>query len=291
MKHAYLIIAHNEFEVLRLLVSALDDQRNDIYVHIDKKVKSMPELHTSNSRLYVLDKRVDVRWGHVSQIESELVLFETACLNGPYERYILLSGVHLPIKTNTYIHEFFDAFDGKELLHFWPFDDYEADTKIRIRNYLLRYYKSGNKVLRTISQYYWNLNQKVHRVLRLLCMKDKLFYKSDNWVCLTEKSVAFLVENKKRILKKYKRSFCGDEFFVATELKHANDRFCLVDCDKLLFVDFIIGAPRNLNANDEKALIESPCLFARKFDSSDRAFLDRVLNHAKDENKDSCMLS
>lgn len=36
--HAYLIIAHNEFEVLQKLVGALDDPRNDIYIHFDKKV-------------------------------------------------------------------------------------------------------------------------------------------------------------------------------------------------------------------------------------------------------------
>jgi hypothetical protein len=30
MKHAYLIIAHNEFEVLKKLVEALDDEKNDI---------------------------------------------------------------------------------------------------------------------------------------------------------------------------------------------------------------------------------------------------------------------
>lgn len=29
--HAYLIIAHNEFEVLQKLIEALDDPRNDIY--------------------------------------------------------------------------------------------------------------------------------------------------------------------------------------------------------------------------------------------------------------------
>ena len=36
-KHAYLIIAHNNFEQLKNLIHALDDTRNDIYVHIDKK--------------------------------------------------------------------------------------------------------------------------------------------------------------------------------------------------------------------------------------------------------------
>lgn len=34
MKHAFLIIAHNEYPVLEVLLSMLDDERNDIYLHI-----------------------------------------------------------------------------------------------------------------------------------------------------------------------------------------------------------------------------------------------------------------
>ncbi len=37
MRHAFLILAHNEFQILRILLSMLDDERNDIYLHIDKK--------------------------------------------------------------------------------------------------------------------------------------------------------------------------------------------------------------------------------------------------------------
>lgn len=36
MKHAYLILAHGDFALLQCLVSALDDERNDLYVHVDK---------------------------------------------------------------------------------------------------------------------------------------------------------------------------------------------------------------------------------------------------------------
>lgn len=36
-KHAYLIIAHNEPDVLSVLVRMLDDPRNDIFLHIDSK--------------------------------------------------------------------------------------------------------------------------------------------------------------------------------------------------------------------------------------------------------------
>ena len=41
-KHAYLIIAHNNWKQLSLLLSVLDDERNDIYIHIDKKSKNVP---------------------------------------------------------------------------------------------------------------------------------------------------------------------------------------------------------------------------------------------------------
>ena len=40
MKHAFLIIAHNEYPVLEVLLSMLDDERNDIYLHIDNGLQN-----------------------------------------------------------------------------------------------------------------------------------------------------------------------------------------------------------------------------------------------------------
>ena len=62
-KHAYLIIAHNEFEILELLISALDDVRNDIYVHFDAKVAQLPNLKCEKSTLVILENRKRVYWG------------------------------------------------------------------------------------------------------------------------------------------------------------------------------------------------------------------------------------
>ncbi len=35
-KHAFLIMAHNQYPLLEKLVDLLDDERADIYLHIDK---------------------------------------------------------------------------------------------------------------------------------------------------------------------------------------------------------------------------------------------------------------
>ena len=43
MKHAYLILVHNDFEILGQLIRAIDDERNDIYIHFDRKVAHCPD--------------------------------------------------------------------------------------------------------------------------------------------------------------------------------------------------------------------------------------------------------
>lgn len=75
MRHAYLIIAHNNEPLLQMLISILDDNRNDIYVHIDRKADfDGSTLRTSNSLLTILHERYDARWGDFSLVEAELEL-------------------------------------------------------------------------------------------------------------------------------------------------------------------------------------------------------------------------
>lgn len=44
-KHAFLIMAHNEYDILNKLLLLLDDERNDIFIHYDKKCKLPPPPH------------------------------------------------------------------------------------------------------------------------------------------------------------------------------------------------------------------------------------------------------
>ena len=44
-KHAYLIMAYRQFDVLEKILCILDDERNDFYIHIDKKAADFdPEV-------------------------------------------------------------------------------------------------------------------------------------------------------------------------------------------------------------------------------------------------------
>ena len=108
-KHAYLIIAHNEPWLLQTLVSLIDDVRNDIFIAIDSHsdINLFKDVKTSKSRL-TFTKQCDNRWGSVKQIETEYVLFEAARNAGVYLYYHLLSGQHLPIKSQDYSHKVCD---------------------------------------------------------------------------------------------------------------------------------------------------------------------------------------
>ena len=87
MKHAYLILAHNAFDMLQLLIDCLDDSRNDIYLHIDKKVATLPAVHVRKSELFFIDERKDVRWGDLSMVEAEIALLKAAVDHGTYQYY------------------------------------------------------------------------------------------------------------------------------------------------------------------------------------------------------------
>lgn len=118
VKHAYLIMAHADWDLLKTLVSLLDYELNDIYIHIDAKVQdeSIPAIVCSRSNLYVLERRIPVEWGDISQIEAEYLLFEAAYNNSHYSYYHLLSGVDLPIKTKEHIYSFFMQNRGVKII-------------------------------------------------------------------------------------------------------------------------------------------------------------------------------
>ena len=120
MRHAYLIIAHSNWKQLQLLLRLLDSDRNDIYIHIDKKAKDVPvnELKISTKKSSVeIFRTYEVYWGSYELVQSELLLFEQAH-KLHYDYYHLLSGADLPIKPQKDILRFFEEHNGYEFIHY-----------------------------------------------------------------------------------------------------------------------------------------------------------------------------
>lgn len=267
MRHAWLIIAHNEFEVLQRLVSALDSPICDLYIHYDKKVQKLPNLHVEKGQLFILPERVDVRWGTVSQIKTELLLLETAIKRGPYAHYHILSGTHLPLKSIDDLTQFYEAHSNEEIMRFWPEDAGDADFKLRRYHFPTRDFKSPILLRRFLCQKTWTAVLKIQKIFGIRHLKGDTFRKTDQWLSLTEAASTYLVLYKTSILRKYKWAFCPDEYFVASELM-ANKEFKFYDCPQLLLVEFERESPKSIPLARLEELKNTDYLWARKFSAS-----------------------
>ena len=258
MRHAFLIIAHNEFGVLRRLVSMLDSEGNDIYIHYDLKVRELPVVTTKASRLFVVPKRIDVRWGTVSQIAAELTLFEAALKNGEYDFYHLISGTHLPLKSIGELDSFYQSHKRREVMRVWEEDPGDADFKIRRYHLFNGKIKSGHDLA-------WRIILKIQKLFGIRHLKKETFIKTDNWKSLTQKAVEYLVENKAEILRKYRRSLCGDEYYAASELAKYPGLFRIKNCPELLYVEFDHESPLEISLDRYEELRKTGYIWGRKF--------------------------
>ena len=284
MKHAYLILAHNEPELLSLLVKRLDDVRNDIYIHFDRKLSILPDIKTLHAELYILKDRVDVRWADVSMIEAEYKLFHAVVDSGrQYSHHHLISGVDLPLKNQDYIHSFFAQHQGKEFigLHQLPMNS-RADRALHYWHPFPRSFRGNGSIF------------EIKRILRFLVVQIQVllgirrnttipFHKGGQWVSVTRKLIDYLLEQEDSALTIFSRTFGADEYFVPTLIWGTPFMDRLFDA-----TDESRGAMRYIGWRDDGQLIDftpqdlpalqqTEYLFARKFNSRDKAFLQEIL--------------
>ena len=284
MKHAYLILAHNEPELLSLLIGRLDDARNDIYIHFDRKLTVLPEVKTQHAGLYILKDRVDVRWADVSMIEAEYKLFHAVVDSGcQYSHHHLISGVDLPLKNQDYIHSFFAQHQGKEFvgLHQRPMNRH-ADRALHYWHPFTRSFRGSGCVFA------------IKRILRYLIVQTQVllgirrnttipFHKGGQWVSITRELIDYLLEQEDRAFTIFSRTFGADEYFVPTLIWDTPFMGRLFDA-----TDESRGAMRyigwradgqliDFTPQDLPVLQQTEYLFARKFNSRNKAFLQEIL--------------
>ncbi len=282
MKHAYLILAHHEFALLQLLVSCLDDGRNDIFIHFDRKVKSLPGIVARKAGLFILDGRVDVRWGDVSQIRAEYALFEAAVARGPYAYYHLLSGVDLPLKSQDDIHAFFDANQGREFIGY-SITEMTPQLVRKVQRWHLfpRYFQSRSLFVRALRA----LCIRAQELLGIKRNRTVDFKKGPNWVSITDPLVRYVLDKKEWALKTFRNTFCGDELFIQTLCWNSAFRSRVYDPGSnkgcMREIGWKDGRLIDWCAEDFDHLKRSPALFARKFNSSDMDFVRAVAGLGK----------
>lgn len=281
-KHAYLIIANRNFDQLRLLVSLLDDSRNDIFILIDKKSPELSSaIQTQYSPVTMVD-RLPIYWGDYSQVEAELRLFSIASQTADYAYYHLLSGLDLPLVSQNTIHDFFDNQPNKIFVTYSAMSN-QTDLQLRVQPHCFRkHYRIGESIPDKILRQFRKVENRVLK--RRLHADSKTIEFGSNWVSLPDFFVKQMTtpSNLQKIRNVFEKGYLVDELLIPYEVEQLKARKSVYYAEpvhdlpeelqgNLRYIDWWDGTPYIWRANDFgalKAARQKGHFFARKFDQT-----------------------
>ena len=274
-KHAYLLMIHHRKDLIDLLLEELDDERNDIFMHIDSRSKlDFNSFKTTKAGLYKV-KQMKVNWGGYSQIKCELRLMEDACKHGPYAYYHFVQGSSFPLKTQDELHQFYDERQGVE---FVQIDQTLKITRVELIHLFNEHYTIKHqyeKILLAISKKFINFQKIIgYNHFKQFNMEYKKGFAL--W-SIDHELLTYLLTKKDLIRKMCRFSYCADEIFIQTLTYNSKfkDRINFIDdkfSSSLWFSTWRIDDKRrgcNFISEDLDAILNSGSNFARKFESED----------------------
>lgn len=291
-KHAYLILAHANPAQVSTLLSLIDDERNDIFVHIDAKAPFGPEALEGickKSKVVFIEPRIKVSWGGASIIRAEIALLKAATATRTYAYLHLLSGQDLPLKTQDEIHAFFDANPDREFFTLW---EMAGHTTNRFQRFTLFPEGAGKPALNILN----NIVKGLQIALGIKINKNIDFHFASQWFSISGEFASYVVGKEDFLLKTFRHTNTCDEVFMATILFDSPFRERLWDVTvydhkdlgaskgNLRLIDWTRGEsvrhPWIWRADDFDRLANAPEFFARKFDERvDAEIINKIKEH------------
>lgn len=280
-KHAYLIIAFNNWSVLEKLIRLLDHERNDIYIHINSAIEDFDFEYykglAKKSKVYYTE-RFHTEWGTPKLMVAQMYFLQMAHGNLNYQYYHVLSGACLPLRTQNEIHKFFDENNGKEFIHFASkppldkniYDRYAYDHRFH------KHIRENSVVKRVL---FGVMLEKLYVGMQKLLKVDRQKHNpyelcfGSSWFSITDEFAFHILEHWDYLLNSFKHTFAPDEIYVQTLAYNSKfkDRLYYDKMDDnyiacMRYIDWNRGNPYSFSIEDYQELMESGCLFARKFD-------------------------
>ena len=287
-RHAWLIIAYDNFRILDRQLRLLDDPRNSIHLHIDAKVRSFdPALLARICRHATVHfvPRVPVYWGDYSQIEAVFRALRSAMAE-PHDYYHLLSGADFPLRTQDEIHDFFERHAGREFVGFAHDFDRRWVSEIQLMTHHLRPTSRVEALVqRTVSQSFIRMQRMVrydHSRRFGLTLK-----KGSDWYSISHALASHLLANEALARRLLKRGYIPSEFLVQTLVWNSPFRDRVHDpedefASSLRLIDWQRGSPYVFRSSDFDELVGSGRLIARKFSEKvDFDVVERLYAHLK----------
>ena len=290
MDIAYLILAHDQPAHLRALIDRLSTPDSHFYVHIDKKSRLTDFSLPDAPRVHVLQDRARVFWGDYSQVEA-IVLLLRAALTQPgqtHSRFVLLSGADYPVRSNAFIHQFFQDHADLEFINLTSIPSVDGSKPLsRLTTY--QPLKTSSRVINRLMHSAQGMGLLPRRRDFGPVLGKMQPYGGSTWWALTRSAVAHVLEfmdEHPAYVDFYRNTICPDESCFHTILGNSSlsaaIRPCLTYTDwstrrhrpeplTLAHAEFLTRHPER---HPSKTCPQAqPFLFARKFGVESRELL------------------
>ena len=286
-RHAYLIIAHQHFDMLKNLIRALDSENADFYIHIDRRAKNVPmqEILDAREKSGVrIFRKYRISWGADTQVRCEMLLLGEA-VKKKYDCYHLLSGADIPLKKREEIEAFFEARDGS-FIEFVKHQDAEAPERSRyyypLQNLMGRPKKNAGFVYGLMDQISYEL-VKLQKLLNIDRTKDAPFtyLRGSQWFSISHELAAYVAGNEALVRRYFYCALASDETFLQS-VAMASPYRDQIEKSNLRLIDWQRTehggcSPHTFTLADWDMITHSDRLFARKFDPNiDREIIDAL---------------
>lgn len=286
MKLAMLMLCHKNPEQINMLIRQMKNPDIDFFIHVDKKSDISEELITDNQVHLLPDElRVECKWATFSLVQAELNLLKYAISHGSYNFYWFCSGQDFPIKSVSYILNYFESHKDLNFVDLRPSQNWggshnNLDKRNEIYYPFFLFGRSNAK--RLLKRLYVEITGGYNRTFRpfkRVCSFKSYF--GSQWCCLSEEMADWILEylqNHNDYIRYFIHCSTPDESFFQTLVM--NSPYKNKRREYLHYVDWSEekSSPKTLTLRDIDNLKCSNRLMARKFDIKfDREILDEFL--------------
>ncbi len=273
---AYIILAHKNPAQVYRLIQKLDDGKSVFFVHIDKRNadEQFKNLSFLQNKVRFV-KRTKTDWGTYGLVIATLnALKEIKKSDEHFKHIILLSGQDYPIKSNSFIDDFFKHSQHSLFIEYFKIPNHEK-WKPRGGLYRVDRYYLGNRLYQKYSAKMLNfLLVYISRLKRKL-PKNLVPFAGSQWWILDMYAVNYIlgfIDKNPGYILFHRHTFAADEIFFQTILLNAQDEQLQknISTDNKRFLsweDTTNAHPDVLTKKHITALRNSQALFARKFDA------------------------
>lgn len=270
-KIAYFILVHRFPLQFKKLFIAIYNADNYYLIHLDKKAdaglsKDIKCFLADYPNAFVLES-TNVVWGGYSMVQAELKGMNfLLSMHTDWDYFINLSGQDFPLKSQAYIQDYLAKDKSLNFIITQNQRVVRPDTMNRIEKYYTE----------TTTNISWFKHSRPY-------MEHVIPYIGGQWMMLTRACCDFICNSSevKKFEDYYQNTLIADESFFQTVLMNTSFDGTIISDDKRAIVWIPDGniklRPKTFTILDLPFLLESDCLFARKFDDQvDSSIIDAI---------------